>query len=402
MSMALINSKLFSKSNTVFFGVENLEAAYNATIEKSNFALVCVAVKPSFIGGTLALFLDKLKSSGSEIELISLDEIRDFFARANVVSLGRPESNVEKSIFRKKVLVISGVTNADESQLTEVTRFLDKGHSLSYNTVISLQLDRPIRAISAWETVFPSCTWWFSSESAVQAQAAGSKGDPQSEDEPPRSAFEGTDDPAISRGGDRGVREVERGSTEIDERGATIRSRRSLGPVALVMLLICVCAVVYLGILQRDQHSPPSANSESQSEMSILAGREVEKEVPSAERKLAQPLVSQSAETVLPHSTDEVIRPASPVPTSADPEPRRGFYLQFGRFQSKQNADDYRVALVKKGIPSAVVFLKDRGESLFVVVSATSSIEDIRDLRDVVRTKGVDAVIKDDQSLSKK
>ncbi len=79
MTVAAITLKISSERKTLFFGSECLTAAYNSTIDKSNSALICVAVKPNFIGETLAPFLADLKSLGTDIQLTSLDEIRDFF-----------------------------------------------------------------------------------------------------------------------------------------------------------------------------------------------------------------------------------------------------------------------------------------------------------------------------------
>ncbi len=235
----------------------------------------------------------------------------------------------------------------------------------------------------------------------MQLSAAGAIRDVRSKDE--TSSFSDSKrDPTLGQFGDLVFTEVERASADSDEGGAAIRSRRSPRLIALVMLLVCVFVGVSLGIWQRDHRSLPSTNRESQPAVSISAGGKVGKEEPNAERGLAQPLTSQSADNVLPQSTEEVIRPARQASAAADPEARRAFYLPFGRFQSEQNADDYHLVLVNKGIPSTVVLSKDRGANLFVVVSPTSSIEDIRALRDVVRTKGVDAVIKGDDSLSKK
>jgi len=91
-------SKISAEKKTLFFGPESLAAVYNSTIDKSNSALICIAVKPGLIGGALTPFLDQVRALGIEISLTSLDEVPAFFARENIVTLGRPKSDVEKSI----------------------------------------------------------------------------------------------------------------------------------------------------------------------------------------------------------------------------------------------------------------------------------------------------------------
>ena len=400
MTAVAITSKISAEKKTLFFGSDALAAAYKSTIDKSNSALICIAVKPSLIGGALAPFLDQVKALGTEIELTSLDEVPAFFARENVVALGRPKSDVEKSVFQKKVLLISGVANADESQLAEVTRFLDEGHSLSYNTVISVQLDRPIRVMSAWEKVFPNCTWWFSSESVVQLPAAGALRDSYSADQ--SSSFDTKPDPTMGHVDDLILSNGKRGLPEVGERGTAIRSRISLRPTVQVVLFICVCVGVALGIWRRNEPSRQDANTEPKPAVSISAVKQVEKAEPGVEPSLAQPSSSESVELALPQSTQETVQAAPEAPEIVDPQNIRSFYLQFGRFQNKQNADDYRLVLLNKGIRSAVVFTQDRGVGRYVVLSASASLGEIRTLQEAVRKKGVDAIVKVDGASSKK
>jgi len=400
MTADATTSKISAEKKTLFFGPESLAAAYNSTIDKSNSALICIAVGPGLIGGALAPFLDQVRALGTEISLTSLDEVPAFFARERIVTLGRPKSDVEKSIFKKKVLVISGVANADESQLAEVTRFLDEGHSLSYNTVISVQLDRPIRVMSAWEKVFPNCTWWFSSESAVQLPPAGVSRDIYSEDESP--SFEKKNDPTMGRISDLILSNSERGSAEVGERGTAIHSRISLRPTVRVMLFALIFVGVALGIWQLNE--PPRQNADSQPKpaASTSAGNKVKKVEPSVELALVQPSPSQSVELTPLQLNEKAVQLAPEATRAVDPQNIRSFYLQFGRFQNKQNADDYRLVLLNKGIRSAVVFTQDRGVGLYVVLSASASLTEIRTLQEIARKKGVDVIVKGDESSSKK
>jgi len=400
MTVRAITSKISVEKKTLFFGPDALLAAYNSTIGKSNSALICIAVKPSLIGVVLAPFLDQVKALGTEIELAALDEVPAFFARETVVTLRRPQSDVEKSIFKRKVMVISGVANSDESQLADITRFLDEGHSLSYNTVISVQLDRPIRVMSAWETVFPNCTWWFSSESAVQLPVAGALRDTYIWDQ--SSSFETKPNPTTVQVDDLVVNDVELGLPEVGERGITIRPRITPRPTVQVTVIICVCVGVAFGTWGSNEPSRQDANSQARPAVSISTVKQVEKAEVGVEPALAQPSSSESGELALSQSTQEIVQSPPQASEIIVPQNTPSFYLQLGRFQNKQNADDYRLVLLDKGIRSAVVFTQDSVEGRYVVLSASASLGEIRTLQEVARKKGVDSIVKIDRSSFRK
>ena len=145
----------------LYFGFEALPQAFDTVLSGARRALVTTAIRPDTTGDVVKNLIEFGKSRGFEPTLIVADEIDQFFATSTPVlhakTLGAP-----KILGYRKLLLIDGVASSDEETRDKVFRFLFRGDSLNYVTIISLSERATPIVRNSLKTDFPLSTLWFS------------------------------------------------------------------------------------------------------------------------------------------------------------------------------------------------------------------------------------------------
>jgi len=145
----------------LFYGFESLPQAFAAVATGSSRALVTMAIRPDSSGEVLRGLIELGQAQGYSPELIHADEIDRFFATSAPVS--RSSTIRMPSILgRRSLLLIDGVSSCAEETRDKVFRFLFRGDSLNYVTVITLSHQAAMPSLDSLKADFPLSSFWFS------------------------------------------------------------------------------------------------------------------------------------------------------------------------------------------------------------------------------------------------
>lgn len=144
-----------------FYGRDSLPQAFATVASGASRALVTMTIRPDSAGDVMRSLMELGKAQGCSPELIHADEIDRFFATSAPVArfstLGTPSI-----LTRRSLLVIDGVSACTEETRDKVFRFLFRGDSLNYVTVITLSHHAAVPSLDSLKADFPLSSFWFS------------------------------------------------------------------------------------------------------------------------------------------------------------------------------------------------------------------------------------------------
>ena len=150
-----------SMQTEIHYGSNSLPKAFSAVASGASRALVTKVVQPDTVGEIVRRLIDLGKNHGCTPKLIHADEIDGFFATSSPVvrsnAIGR-----QHLLGPRILLLIDGVMSAPDDIKDKVFRFLFRGDSLNYITVITVGDHGFNSNVSSLKTDFPLSTIWFS------------------------------------------------------------------------------------------------------------------------------------------------------------------------------------------------------------------------------------------------
>jgi len=145
----------------IFYGPKSLSQAFTAVATGSSRALVTNAIRPDSAGEVLRSLIELGKAQGYVPELIHADEVDRFFAASALVF--RPSASGTSSILgHRSLLLIHGVGSCTEETRDKIFRFLFRGDSLNYVTVITLSHQAAVPSLDLLRADYPLSIFWFS------------------------------------------------------------------------------------------------------------------------------------------------------------------------------------------------------------------------------------------------
>ena len=150
-----------SMQTDVHHGSDSLPRAFSAVASGASRALVIKVVQPDTAGDIVKRVIDLGKNQGCTPKLIHVDEIDHFFATSAPVI--RSSDIVRKGFLGQRILLlIDGVMSASETTKDKLFRFLFRGDSLNYITIIVVGDPGSITSQNSLKIDFPLSTIWFS------------------------------------------------------------------------------------------------------------------------------------------------------------------------------------------------------------------------------------------------
>jgi len=145
----------------LYYGSDSLPPAFSAISSGASRALVVKVVQPDTVGEVVKRVISLGKSQRCIPKLIHADEIDGFFATSSPVA--RSDAIARQHLLEPPILLlISGVMSATDDIKDKVFRFLFRGDSLNYFTVIIVSDHYSNSNINSLKTDFPLSTFWFS------------------------------------------------------------------------------------------------------------------------------------------------------------------------------------------------------------------------------------------------
>lgn len=161
LTARLVEVDLTSMHTDLYYGSDSLPQAFSTIASGASRALVIKVIQPDTVGEVVTRVIDLGKHQGCIPTLIHVDEIDKFFATSSPVS--RSNSIAKQHLLEPPILLlIAGVMSASDDIKDKMFRFLFRGDSLNYITVIIVSDHSFESNINSLKLDFPLSTLWFS------------------------------------------------------------------------------------------------------------------------------------------------------------------------------------------------------------------------------------------------